>query len=149
MGACGSRVCLCACMQVFLKERRKKLEDIQLCNLSFCLFFFFFPGHQSRGQTPWIHGTLRTMIPGRPWTAPPDNHRPDSYYIHLPSMSASTSHQPCWAVRTGLLPVTRFYFAPPPPPPPASWCLLAVNWPWRGLLRQIWMATSFLLSNFF
>lgn len=32
-------------------------------------------------------------------------------------------------------------------PPRHSCCLLAVNWPWRRLLRQIWLATSFLLQK--
>lgn len=37
----------------------------------------------------------------------------------------------------------------PSPPPLRSHCLLAVNWPWRRLLWQIWMAMSFLLPNCF
>lgn len=37
-----------------------------------------------------------------------------------------------------LLPLSLLLLSPLP-----SWCLLAVSWPWRGLLWQIWMAMSF------
>ncbi|CAB1436974.1 unnamed protein product [Pleuronectes platessa] len=34
-------------------------------------------GSQSRGQPPWIPGTLKTMIPDRPWATPPESSTPD------------------------------------------------------------------------
>lgn len=111
---------------------------ICLCS-AFC--FRFCPGYQSPGQTPWTHWTLKTMILDHPWTMPPDSSRPDSHYIHL-SFNVRFSRP------SALLSCQPRPFYPVSPPLPSR-CLLAVNWPWRRLLWQIWMATSFLLSNFF
>ncbi len=143
-GVCGWGVCLCGRVQVFVKERIVGGSS----NVS-CFLLSFSQAARAEGKP---HGPTRLW---RQWFWAIHGPRPliPADQTHAtstcPSVSASASRQPCWAVRLALSlsAISLLPCSPPLPSPPGA-C-----WQWtdleEGLLWQIWMATSFLLSNFF
>lgn len=130
---------LCGCMQVFVNESWRTYSHL----IYFCSYFSRLPEPRANPMDPrdFEDNDSGPSMDHAPWSIQQIRlfwHPPVLQRLLQPAVSpVELSGWP------SLCQPSPFYPAPLP-----SQCLLAVNWPWRRLLWQIWMATSFLLSNF-
>lgn len=136
----GVCICLVACGCLW---NRKETEDWKWSDISTLFFFlslFRLPEPRADPMDPrdFDDSDSGPSMDHAPWF--------QQTRLFLLSPVLQCLLQPCWAVRLALSLSAISFFTPAPLP---SQCLLAVNRPWTRVLWQIWMAMSFLHSNFF